>query len=511
MNASSSGSRETLDRVERMRSKAVYRSMLKLIDNDTLNSRTRNQPPDSRASHMEESSGLWKSTRCMSGAEFQLAIEERILAGYCGYPGCPNHQATINTNESIDEGYCSVECVQGVRQHVSMLGTVDSALKRFTALYELAKKERNLRLGKQDTAPQSSNIKGDSLAAGTQKTPIMQAVVREREPLPNTGTPGGVSKETRYDADNIEGYRLNSKEKRKKVQFADTCQEKGDMMAQDLEKNSQQGPAKFVFEIEDPKGPIDDDLTSLSDAFGTLKMVQNDGELSVEHGDGGGIDEELARTMREGASKYFPHLEACMPKEIWESSLDTSDSDKDDDEVSFLSDGDLDSSSDDDDAQIRCHMTFFTQLFSFFDMWITDYTIEIVQMKPMIPYEERKCVPQIPEVMSAMERFISIACKTLVTQLNAEHDTQSIREDISKVIHSFRMDQSLPAFQSKQWVIVCLVIFKALSLTARPEYQEYTDTRKAIIQVSKILSDANFTVEEFYAVLDLFLSDIQDK
>lgn len=485
MSVSSSGSKDTLDRIERMRSKAVYRSMLKLIDNDEIFNSIES------SSKLIDEGILWRNTRCMSGVEFELAMEERILGGYCGYPGC-GREPNIKCH-----GCCSMACVERVKKHASKLGTTDEALRRFTALYELAKKERSLQL--EGNASNRVNrhdkvrTKEDSLAAGTKKVPIMQAVVKERDHVSTSNKDGPPS----YDAEAIEGYRLssNNDSKQKKVHFAEPVE---------AEENPSV-PAKFVFEIEDPKGPIEDDVKSLGDTFGTLKMV-SDGEEAQ------GIDSELARTMKEGASRYFPHLESSLPREIWESTFDTSDSDRgenDDDTLSFLSDADL-VSDEDDDVSIQCHKTFFTELFSFFDLWITDYTIEFVSGKCIVPLdEERKSIPQVPEVMNAMQSFISIGCKTLTTNLNAERDKKNIGDDISKVIYSFRMDQSLPAFQSKQWVVVCLVILKALSLTVRPEYQEYTDTRDGIARVGRILSDAQFTVEELYAVLDLLVSDTQ--
>jgi hypothetical protein len=501
MSASSSGSKDTLDRIERMRSKAVYRSMLKLLDNNGIESSL--EPIDQGK--------LWKNTRCMSGVEFELALEERILGGYCGYPGCRGEPARKL------EGCCSMECAEGVKKHMAKLGSTDEALRRFTALYELAKKERNMQLGRnvEDTGYRKDAVhaKEGDLAAGTKKVPIMQAVVKERDPV---GSTSHQSETPSYDAEAIEGYRVSSKRgvKEKKVHFAETVDVDENNTPQtskeEEEENTQEtnGKATFVFEIEDPKGPIDDEIKSLGDTFGTLKMV------SEEMNEAGGIDRELVRTMKQGTSRYFPHLESSLPREIWESTLDTSDDnenehDYDDDNVSFLSDADL-LSDEEDNVNIQCHKTFFTELFSFFDLWITDYTIEYISGKRIIPLdEERKSVPQVPEVMNAMQSFISIACKTLTTSLNAAPDKKNIGDDISKVIYSFRMDQSLPAFQSKQWVVVCLVILKALSLTVRPEYQEYTDTRDGIVRMGKILSDAQFTVEELYAVLDLLVCDTQ--
>jgi hypothetical protein len=107
--------------------------------------------------------------------------------------------------------------------------------------------------------------------------------------------------------------------------------------------------------------------------------------------------------------------------------------------------------------------------------------------------------------MTAIQRLISIAVVSMSEKLQALPIRNVMLAEISSIIRTFRLDQPLPAFQSRQWIIASLLIFKALSLEKCPEFQAYLDTRDSIARVGAILADASFTMEEFYAVLDILL------
>lgn len=468
--------------------------------------------------------GVWRASRCMSGEEFEMSLEERSLVGVCGNPSCSNRIDGKVGDKARKKAYvcCSVFCYEAVEEVAERLGSRKDAAERFVALYESAKyqrekkkkeeeekerrdKEERERVEKEEGATSSgtgrSHAAGEQLAAGTRKAPVMKAVVQER-----TTKGRGKKKESSYDYQSIEGYRPKNAKKdgqrERRVRFSD--EEGGAEQCNDNAGST----ARFVFDIEDPKGHVEGDVTSLGDHFGTLRVVEsnntqhNHEAATTPHQPPAAaqVDKILAKTMREGAAKYFPHLKSCIPSELFDGNDDDESEDTNDDDEWMRSDDDVES--DDDNVPIHCHKTFFTEVFSLFDLWITDYTIALMRSENR---QMDAMLPQVPEIMTAMQRFMSIACSTLAAKLCAQSHQRAITDSVGQVVRTFRLDQALPAFQSKQWVIVALIIVKAQSLSSHPEYQEFTDSRAAISRIGTVLSDANFTVEEFYAVLELFL------
>ena len=59
--------------------------------------------------------------------------------------------------------------------------------------------------------------------------------------------------------------------------------------------------------------------------------------------------------------------------------------------------------------------------------------------------------------------------------------------------------------QSAQWQTVLLVFLKALSLRRAPFLQPAFETREGIGRFNQALATRRFTVEEFYAVLELLV------
>jgi hypothetical protein len=477
-------------------------------------------------SAQQEEEGVWKATRCMSGEEFEHAVEEKFLGGQCASPKCGSRfdgdkeevmYSQRMGRKHMQWGCCSEECVAFVLTHMKKLGSKDDAVERFRVLYELARKEHMAKKGnvvRQGEESKAGSRVGTSLAAGTRQVPIMKAVVEERGHNNSNGSTKMGKDGATYDASAVEGYVLKNPAGKKKVHFADEQHVTQDIMKNNESDNNNNNnnntsnggqQAKFVFEIEDPNGPVDEDMKTLGDSFGRLSVIRNEESPSVSEAQSVDVDTVLAKTLQEGASKYFPHLKSCLPEELWESNSDNDLNESTDDETWMLSDDELHES--DEDVLIKCHKTFFTELFTFFDYWITDHTLCMMNGRKDGPPEASVPIPQVPEIMNALMRFISIACTSLASSLHAEHVRKDITEDVAQVVRTFRMDQALPAFQSKQWAIVALIILKSLSFHAHPEYQPLTDTREAISHISTILGDANFTVEEFYAVLDLFVTN----
>eukprot|EP00889_Picochlorum_renovo_P005683 jgi/Picre1/32713/NNA_008058.t1 len=220
------------EKIERLRSKAVFRAVEKLIEDEGDGSRLVSQE------------GVWRASRCMSGEEFEMSLEERSLGRKKAYV-C-----------------CSVFCYEAVEEVAERLGSRKDAAERFMALYESAKYQREKKKKdeerervEENKRPSSSSgtgrslaAAGEQLAAGTRKSPVMKA--------------------------SIEGYRPKNAKKdgqqqERRVRFSD--EEGGAEQSNGMTGNA----ARFVFDIEDPKGHVEGDVTSLGDQFGTLRVVES--------------------------------------------------------------------------------------------------------------------------------------------------------------------------------------------------------------------------------------------
>lgn len=574
-------------KMDGMRAKAVLRAVDRLVDDEGLDQSTY------LGSHDMFLEKLWRATRCMSGDEFLMASEERGCGGasagraegrprQCGYAGCIVLWADAADAADVEHGLaarrervasgdcCSALCAQHVEKHAARLGRREDASARFHALYELAKRERDEKLGRRNGATASTSTSGKTsmsqesntrLAAGTKKTPIMQAVVNERErgEAPREKAPQV------FDADAVDGYRLKRDggpggKASKRVHFpadevlehtqefrshepADEVvkspagslrvTENGNGVGNGHEQPANDTPARFVFNIEDPKGPVD--MSSLGDMVGTLEVVKPDGagdeptaatataEAPVDYTHHPQIDALLAKTLRDGA-KHFPHL--TMPKELLAQleDLDKADAMGGPDDLDDLDDLDEEtiaelhteyfSSDSEDDVPISCQKTFFTQLYTFFDYWITDLSKSLVNGRDQ---ETSVRIPQVPEVITAMQRFIGIGSTTLAASLCRPDDSldpndsldpsKAVIEHIARLVATFRLDAALPAFDSKQWVVASLVMLKALGVKAHPELRKLTETTTGKQRVGALLGDARFTGEELLAVVSLLFDE----
>lgn len=62
---------------------------------------------------------------------------------------------------------------------------------------------------------------------------------------------------------------------------------------------------------------------------------------------------------------------------------------------------------------------------------------------------------------------------------------------------------SLP--QAAQWQLVALILLKALSVEHAPALRAAFETREGVQRLGKALAGLSFTIEEFYACLELLL------
>ena len=516
------------------------------------------------SSRLSGEGDVWKVSRCMSGDELRLAVEERSLAGVCANPRCDHQVDDQNPFQKhldvlrgrLRKSYicCSEECYNAVEVLSNSLGSHADAMKRFQKLYRLAmihRKTKNDGINKNMEPEKKKNQKSGGafkLAAGSQKSPIMKADVKERPTNGTVKVPSGT-----FDANVIEGYAPKSllkssgkAQQKKQVQFAEQLEqyepeesnqrcaprEQTDHNGMTHERTTHVTPMhddtdrvvmdsnapKIVFEIEDPAGPVESNMgESLGARFGTLRIenFDNRGEqqfdqstsdgVSIRQNQGIQLDEMLAKTLRQGASKYFPQLQQTLPSELF-AGADGSDATSDASENSedwMLSDDEIKS---EEDVDISYGLTFFGELFSNLDYWITDNSIRLVHPKRNYG-DTAASIPQVPEIMTALQRLVSVSTGSMVTQLKADAHRHQILQSVQNMLRTFHLDQPLPAFQSRQWKILSLIIFKALSMEAHPEFQAYVDTRSGVSRIGSILAEANFTVEEMYAVLELFMTE----
>lgn len=498
---------------------------------------------------------LWKVVRTMSGNEYFLAVEERALADLCSNPFCSN-DISSNCASYKKSGLsmlkdarpipprnytcCSEKCFQEVERVGVKLGTVDDAVKRFRNLLQAAREQKRRAEGlgwAGENASVTRKKQSEGFAAGSKKMPIMKATVQEKE-LSNVQCDSEAPKMV-HDPHAVEGYVpkrsvQSSRTQGKRVQFADQLvqdppENKVELHVKDqVERDDTSGAEnlpgtvgaamapRLVFQMEDPKGPIDGQSSELGARFGTLKLEtpKEDEEQNVQqqiesaHAELS-VDENLTNTMRQGMSKYFPHLKNSLPAKFFEEDSELDETTSDDcDEVEGWMVSDDDFLSDEDEATIQCHRSFFGELFSYLDYWITDATVRMMQNHPSVHAAN---IPQVPEIMNAIQRLMNIATNSVVDHMKAASLRNEIHKSISNVIRTFRLDQSLPAFDSKQWRVVSAIILKALSLHSCPEYQKIVDTREGIRQLGILLGSASFTMEEFYAALELMLGESSDQ
>lgn len=224
--------------------------------------------------------------------------------------------------------------------------------------------------------------------------------------------------------------------------------------------------------------------------------------------DGRSVEEILTERLRQGASKYFPQLASTFPPDLMQS-LEESLSDGESSEVSeseswMLSDDDLD----DDNIRVesRHKATFFGELITNFDYWVTGETINLFQSSPEDPAPPSNS-DSVAEIQAALGRFLSFALAPLFEQLAIGLPRSEVERGLMDVVRTLCLVRALPAFKSSQWQLVAIIFLKALSMERLPGLRPAFETREGVRRVNKALTANSFTIEEFAAVLEVLLEE----
>lgn len=514
---------------------------------------------------------LWTIARVMSGEEFLQAVEERALAGHCGNPICRNSVNAMSSpqikhlklkapRQEEVKTYCCAGCAETVDGFSSRLGTSSQALQRFERLYEKVKSMREAKMNIKDECnaieqEQKRKLaqKSEKLyAAGTAKFPIMKTEVQEK--------PVDVQKinddlEVSMDAEaanarslDIEGYTpgrrgglaksqkdaaLRSDRSERRVRFSNPIADVGLPRSEDhLTEQTQRDPelaekAVFILDVEDAKGPIEGLNHPLEATFGRLRLAKQE-EIGLAGLPGSvrseqpavippddidqSMDQDLGRNIQQELSKFFPHLatKEGVSAETFEIDDRASESESD----SGLESSDAWSSSEDDDVSLEegkgsraPGLSFFLQLYTHLDGWVTDATIEYMQSPSDSPANISPFAGSVPEISVAFRRLIAVALPIVLERMDAVNFKIQIERALQDLMLTFCFQSALPAFKSLQWQLVVLLLLKALSLERLAIIRPVFETRQGIHRVCTLLAENKFTAEEFSSALELLVGE----
>jgi hypothetical protein len=111
----------------------------------------------------------------------------------------------------------------------------------------------------------------------------------------------------------------------------------------------------------------------------------------------------------------------------------------------------------------------------------------------------------VPEVVAALSHLLRAALPTLLAALHAGGERHVAERALGEMLRTLRLVGALPGFRAAQWQIVALAMLKALSLERAPTLRALFETREGAARVGQVLAAAAFTVEEFYAILELLV------
>ncbi len=495
---------------------------------------------------------LWALARVMEAEELEAAAEERSLAGACGWPLCAAPlpparggggryaiDARAQKVYELGEGarFCSTAHADAARALSARLGDRSAAAARFERLYDAARAHRAAAAAAAAggaaaaTAPPGAKPRGGAeFAAGSRSTPIMRAEVVER-----AGGAGGAAAPrppAAGAAGAVEGYvpraalkqalpagaapREGAPDAGRRVRFEDEAAEAPVAAAEPAAPLPLPAPPggaapAIVFDVVDAAGPLEGaGDEALAASFGQLRVEVPAGAPGAPHARAPPpptpLDEELTARLRAGAHRLFPKLTSTLPPEL----LARLEADASGSEAASEDEGegagwtDAESSSSDGEAPggRRAAMTFFGELFTCLECWSTESTLELTASGPGAPLP---AAPPggLPEVRGALGRLLRAQVPAAMEALGAPARRGDAEHALDEAVATLRGEGPLPAFKAAQWRVLALVLLKAASLERCPELRAALESREGVGRLGAALAAASFTVEEFYAVLEL--------
>lgn len=448
-----------------------------------------------------------------------------------------------------------------------------------------------------------------TLAAGTEKKPIMLAQVQER--------PVGARREARAAAREqglkisrprpslarsraVEGFVPRERKPKddqdaeqplaRSVRFADEEEKQGDVenasrssrgsapaVAPTGSQTSASGTPLAIFDVEDARSPLEGSAQGLPSLFGRLRLPEEEGEagtaapaalnavrarlaaevsstapseaLDLEAADAGtqrsiealmnygraSTGSPVPKEVLRGAVALAPRLRASLPPEL-ERALEeseaesddwqASDDDDDDGEMDALSAAYRDEEDEDEeegqDAQpgtnprlvrrrearssaYQIKLTFFGQMHSHLEAWISPATLALLRLPPRAP--EPALEPAPAETRRALGNVLAGVLPSTLRELAAQGARPEAERALGELLRTLRCRAALPPFRPAQWEVLVLVLLKAASMERAPGLRPLFETREGIQKLGLALGRRCFTIEEFYAVLDLLLEE----
>jgi hypothetical protein len=328
----------------------------------------------------------------------------------------------------------------------------------------------------------------------------------------------------------------------------------------------------LVFDVEDPLGPLEGS-GSLAARFGSLRVVDagssvNEQDEDINTGEpktsttavaavGPGepidltehLDKLLTQQLRAGvrrldnsklSTKLPPELEAALGEsddenngeEEEEDGSDWMKSDDDDanyDEWGEHNNNNINYEDEDDDVEgdrsnnnnskslFRVQLSFFGTLFTALENWVTDATLELINAGALSSTGTRDAAiaqsASSPQVMTSLSGFLSRAVPAVISQLAIAEQELMTRDEIERhldeLLRTMRLIGPVPGFTPLQWQLVALILLKALSLERLPALRPAFETNQGIKRLNKALVGVCFTIEEYYAVLELMVLEVE--
>lgn len=179
--------------------------------------------------------------------------------------------------------------------------------------------------------------------------------------------------------------------------------------------------------------------------------------------------------------------------------------------------GDRSKNNNSNKSLFRVQLTFFGRLFTSLENWVTDATLELINIGALSSTGTRDAAiaqsASSPQVMASLSGFLSRAVPAVISQLAIAEQELMTRDQIERhldeLLRTMRLIGPVPGFTPLQWQLVVMILLKALSLERVPALRPAFETHPGIKRLNKALVGVCFTIEEYYAVLELMVLEVE--